>query len=199
MDVMVFYILNNIKGKSMLLSFEEIETFSKLKFGENSDLSELELAELILIPQKRDVTEDLGKIETKLNIIIPLDFKKFISKYNLDEFSLGSIAFGSGNYLNQISELNSENNFNNWWGCGERPRNLLLFAYNDPYSIVIDCISGEIEAFTSEDNRTKVASNFNLFFRGIGTVAFTLQKLSDIESEVGALNHEFWENIQRYG
>ena len=183
----------------MLLSFEEIEIFSKQKFGKNSDLSELELTDLILIQQKRDVTEDLKKVEVNLNITIHPELKKFILKYNVDEFSLGNIAFGSGNYLNQISELNSENDFNQWWGCGDRPKNLLLFAYNDPYSVVIDCTNGEIEVFTSEDSRTKVASNFNLFFRGIGTVVFTLQKLSDIESEVGALNHEFWGNIQRYG
>ncbi|ACZ76169.1 Cell wall assembly/cell proliferation coordinating protein, KNR4-like protein [Dickeya parazeae Ech586] len=178
----------------MLLDLSEIESKLYEKFspfgGEMDDL---------IMKAGGGSIDDVIDLEKKLNVKLHDKFKNFVLKYDLGNFSLGSFIFGDdGDYLGKIFELNSENDFTQWWGKGARPENLLLVTYNDPYSILLDLNSGKVYAITSETDLNEmkhISSDFFLFCRGVSTMFLNKPNPIDVEKLVGSENKFFWPSL----
>lgn len=92
-----------------------------------------------------------------------------------------------------------------WWGEGDRPESTIIVAYSDSYSITLNCPTGTISALVSDDGwegeECVVASDFELFFRGLGTLVVkrlsedaSIELALDVAKTVGSSDEgrEFW-------
>jgi hypothetical protein len=141
--------------------------------------------------------------EKKISIRFPDDFREIIAKYDFGNLTVGFVAFcASGNYLNQLIELNSSVK---WWGHGERPVDVIMIGNSDPFAILMDAQSGSIYALDSEigwGKSRKIADSFFKFFLALGTVVLKRNQtkgrqalVSDILEDVGGESSEFWINL----
>lgn len=178
----------------MLLTIEEIEFQLDKKFSPFDG----EMDDLILTKRKSPIS-NLESSEKALDIIFPSDFVSFLKKYNVDNFSLGNVAFGSGSdYLDKITALNDEGNFSHWWVGNNKPKGVIVIALSDPYAILLNTVDCKIYAITSEEktiDREPVAVDFNTFIRGVGSVFLKACSRNEIESLVGSKNSDFWKVI----
>lgn len=86
----------------MLLTLLDVENKLHVKFA----LFQGEMDDLIL-KKRNGPPDNLAKLDSELNIKICDDFLSFVNTYDFDNFSLGNVAFGSGeNYMNTLIELN---------------------------------------------------------------------------------------------
>ncbi len=181
----------------MLLTIEEIEFNLKEKFAPLSEIFELD--ELIL-KRKSIEKEYVNLVEQKLGVKLPDDFINLITNYDFDNFSLGNVAFGSGDegYLNLLINFNSSS-IEQWWLGDQRPNGYILIAMTDPYSILLNTLNNGVYVMTSESKMGEfelVANNFNIFFRAMGSIFLKVSSVSEIEDQVGAISDSsFWKNI----
>lgn len=175
----------------MLLSMNEISTALAARFSHFDG----EMDDMILTCGGFDITE-IERLERDMAVVFPGDFKDFLMCYNLNNFSLGSVVFGhGGHYIDKLRGLNSRNELSQWWGKGERPADLFVIAYNDPYTICLNTGDSKVYAVTSGSVFTclkPVAKNFTLFFRGVASAFLNPSLASFIEIEVGSQCSEFW-------
>lgn len=181
-------------GGVMLLTIKEIEVELYNKFSPFQG----EMDDLIL--RKRDTpVNNLEKLESHLHVKLKGSFLSFIMEYNLDNFSLGNISFGTGgDYLEKLIYLNEGDGFNNWWEGSLRPKSIIVIALSDPYTILLNTVTGMIYAITSEpsvnDDRP-VADDFELFIRVVGSLFLKKISAQDAIKFTGATNQDFWNNI----
>jgi len=175
----------------MLLTIEEIESRLDKKFSPFDG----EMDDLILTKRKLPIS-NLESSEKTLDVKFPSDFTSFLKKYDVDNFSLGNVAFGSGgDYLDKIIDLNDKDNFSHWWVGNNRPQGVIVVALSDPYTILLNTIDCKIYAITSEEkiiDREPIAVDFNTFVRGVGSVFLKACSRNEIESLVGSKNSDFW-------
>ena len=177
----------------MLLTVEDIEGRLSTKFsafnGELDDLKLLRPTEPVL---------GIEQMEKQLGIQLPEDFLSFIMAYNIDNLSLGRVAFGCGkSYPGFIIEMNQYNGFNHWWLGDNRPEGIVVIAISDPYTILLNTLDKRVYAMTSEstmDEFELVATNFNLFIRALGSLFLNTATVDEIRKEVGADSRtEIWQ------
>lgn len=179
----------------MLSSIKEIEFELDNKFSPFQG----EMDDLIL--RERDAPlNNLSKLEQNLDVELKDTFLSFVMEYNLDNFSLGNISFGSGgDYFEKLIYLNEGNGFNNWWNGQSRPKSMIIIALSDPYTILLNTVTGKIYAITSEpgiNDEKSVADNFELFIRVAGSLFLKKISSQDAIKLTGATNQDFWKNIQ---
>jgi hypothetical protein len=96
----------------------------------------------------------------------PADFKEFLKRYDFGRLELGLVHFcGNGQYLDGLIRFNS---------YGGRPPDLMLIASSDPHLILLNLKDGSVLALDNElgwEEAILVARTFELFMRGIGTLA----------------------------
>ncbi len=96
----------------------------------------------------------------------PADFREFLNRYDFGRLTLGPVAFcGNGHYLNDLVTLN---------GRRGRPSELLVIASSDPHLILLNLKDGSVLALDNElgwEAAMPVARTFELFMRGLGTMA----------------------------
>lgn len=145
------------------------------------------------------MSDNYKLIEREFNIKRDSEFVVFISLFNLDCFSLGNIAFGSGeSYVNRLIRINKGSDLEKWWSGRERPRFIIAIANSDPYTILLDTRNGRVYAITSEPGESDdkpVALGLYYFIRGIGSVFLKSISSNDVVNFVGAVNKEFWHII----
>ena len=120
-----------------------------------------------LLPQK-DVSAFM-QAQKSLGVNFPAKFTKLLSKFELGNFEICNVSFGSrGDYASELVRLNSVDEFGGkWWSGEERPANLIVFAVGDPWIFLLDCASGAVYAWLLEDKKLcsrRVASDFEKFF-----------------------------------
>ncbi len=178
----------------MLLSFEEIESQLNNKFSKFNG----ELDDLILKKRKSNI-KNIPSFEHSLSISLPEDFLSFIELYDVDNFSMGNVSFGSGgDYLEKLFLINDEDSFNRWWVGEQRPVGIIVVAISDPYTIILNTLDGKVYAITSESSMSDwkpIAENFKFFFRGVGSIFLDACTLAEIEILVSSENKEFWAGI----
>ena len=85
-----------------------------------------------------------------------------------------------------------------------RKRNLIIIANGDPYTILLECKSGEIYAFTSDmsyEEIVPIASDFKEFVRAMGTAQYAVWKQSEeefvelMEREASDSSLAFWKEL----
>lgn len=179
----------------MLLTLDEITKELEDKF---SPLGE-HFNDLILFKRKAPLT-DFGLLEQTLILSLPDDFTSFISLYNLDNFSLFNISFGCGeDYLERLFMLNGFNEFAQWWIGDKRPENIIVIALSDPYTILLNTLTGNVFAMTSEssmDSFEHIAVNFFAFFRAVATLFLTDISPDRIIDLTSSQTTSFWHQLK---
>lgn len=178
----------------MLLTIEQIESQLRTKFEPfGSDMNDL------ILKRRTSPPMNINMLENSINAKIPSDFLIFIQEYDMNNFTLGPISFGTNeDYIEQLIKINTDNEFSRWWTGQSRPANTIAIATSDPYTILLDTENGEIFAITSESKISdfkNIACNFELFARGVGTIFLKQGTPSEIISAVHAENGEFWEEL----
>ena len=120
-----------------------------------------------LLPQKDALA--LMQTQKSLGVNFPAKFTKLLSKFELGNFEICNVSFGSkGDYACELVRLNSVDEFGGKWWQGEaRPVNLIVFAVGDPWIFLLDCTSGAVYAWLLGDKKLcsrRVASDFEKFF-----------------------------------
>ncbi|ALB61136.1 FIG00924987: hypothetical protein [Cronobacter condimenti 1330] len=178
----------------MLLTIPEIEK----KLHEKFDPYQGEMDDLIL-KTRGSALANLSKLESNLNIKICNDFLVFLKTYNLDNFSLGNVAFGTGeDYVNTLIKLNKENDFNHWWVGHRRPEGVIVIAISDPYTILLNNNNNKIYGISGESyqfQKEEISKTFELFVRGVGSLFLKEGTVSEVAGAVGAVNQDFWQSL----
>ncbi|WP_107811485.1 SMI1/KNR4 family protein [Campylobacter concisus] len=137
---------------------------------------------LLLQNDVKATAQALKNAQEALGVIFPAKFTKLLSKFNLGNFEIYNVKFGSrGDYASELVRLNSTDEFGGKWWQGEaRPANLIVFAVGDPWIFLLDCTSGAVYAWLLEDEELCsrcVASDFEKFF--IALASTYIARLSD--------------------
>ena len=137
-----------------------------------------------LLPQKdlKATVQALKNAQETLGVSFPAKFTKLLSKFELGNFEICNVSFGSrGDYASELVRLNSVDEFGGKWWHGEaRPANLIVFAVGDPWIFLLDCASGAVYAWLLEDKKLcsrRVASDFEKFF--IALASTYIARLND--------------------
>ena len=125
-----------------------------------------------LLPQKN--ASALMQAQKSLGVNFPAKFTELLSKFELGEFEICNVSFGSrGDYASELVHLNSVDEFGGKWWSGEaRPANLIVFAVGDPWIFLLDCTSGAVYAWLLGDKKLcsrRVASDFEKFLVALAT------------------------------
>ena len=159
-----------------------------------------------LLPQKDDL--EFIQVQNSLGVNFPAKFTKLLSKFDLGNFEICYVSFGSrGDYASELIGLNSVDEFGGKWWSGEaRPANLIVFAVGDPWIFLLDCASGAVYAWLLEDEELcsrRVASDFEKFFIALASTYIARlndeampsaqQILNFVQTDNTAL--DFWQEI----
>ena len=133
-----------------------------------------------LLPQKDALA--FMQVQKSLGINFPAKFLEFLSKFNLGNFEICNVSFGSrDDYASELVCLNSVDEFGGkWWQGKARPVNLIVFAVGDPWIFLLDCTSGAVYAWLLGDEELcsrRVASDFEKFF--IALASTYIARLND--------------------
>ena len=137
---------------------------------------------LLLQNDVKTTAQALKNAQEALGIKFPAKFTKLLSKFDLGNFEICNIKFGSrGDYASELVRLNSVDEFGGkWWSCEDRPLNLIVFAVGDPWIFLLDCTSGAVYAWLFGDEELCgkcVASDFEKFF--IALASINIARLND--------------------
>ena len=133
-----------------------------------------------LLPQKDALA--FMQVQKSLGLNFPAKFTKLLSKFELGEFEICNVSFGSrGDYASELVRLNGVDEFGGKWWQGEaRPANLIVFAVGDPWIFLLDCASGAVYAWQLRDKKLfsrRFASDFEKFF--IALASTYIARLND--------------------
>ena len=78
--------------------------------------------------------------QKSLGVNFPAKFTKLLSKFELGEFEIYNVSFGTrGDYASELIGLNSVDEFGGkWWQGEDRPANLIVFAVGDPWIFLLE-------------------------------------------------------------
>ena len=90
---------------------------------------------LLLQNDVKATAQTLKNVEKALGINFPAKFTKLLSKFDLGNFEICNVKFGSrGDYASEIVRINSIDEYGGkWWQGKARPLNLIVFAAGDPW------------------------------------------------------------------
>ncbi|OSQ25243.1 endonuclease [Campylobacter concisus] len=137
---------------------------------------------LLLQNDVKATAQALKNAQEALGINFPAKFTKLLSKFDLGNFEICNVKFGSkGDYVSELVRLNSVDEFGGkWWNGETRPLNLIVFAVGDPWIFLLDCTSGAVYAWLFGDEELCsrcVASDFEKFF--IALASTYIARLND--------------------
>ncbi|WP_149719407.1 SMI1/KNR4 family protein [Campylobacter concisus] len=137
---------------------------------------------LLLQNDVKATAQALKNAQEALGINFPAKFTKLLSKFDLGNFEICNVKFGSkGDYVSELVRLNSVDEFGGkWWNGETRPLNLIVFAVGDPWIFLLDCTSGAVYAWLLGDEELCgrcVASDFEKFF--IALASIDIARLND--------------------
>ena len=163
---------------------------------------------LLLQNDVKATTQALKNSQEALGVNFPAKFTKLLSKFDLGNFEICNVSFGSrGDYESELVRLNSVDEFGGKWWQGEaRPANLIVFAVGDPWIFLLDCTSGAVYAWLLGDKELcsrRVASDFEKFFIALASTYIARlndeampsaqQILNFVQTDNTAL--DFWQEI----
>ena len=137
---------------------------------------------LLLQNDVKATIQALKNAQEALGVNFPAKFIKLLSKFDLGNFEICNVKFGSrGDYASEIARLNSVDEYGGKWWSGEtRPLNLIVFAVGDPWIFLLNCTSGAVHAWLLGNKKLcsrRVASDFEKFF--IALASIDIARLND--------------------
>ena len=182
-----------------LLTIDEIIS----SIMKETDGLDAEITDGIVLSKKEIPQSEIEKLKSELGIeYLDLAFSEYISSYNWGNFGFLSYQFGYGDETSLSWLINRNLDYDEYPVL--RERNLIIIANGDPYTILLECKSGEIYAFTSGmsyEEIVPVASDFEEFVRAMGTAEYAVWKnaekefIESIERECSESSLKFWKEL----
>ena len=178
-----------------LLTIDEIIS-SILEETEGLDA---EITDGIILCKKEISPSEIEKLKSELEIeYLDFVFTENILSYNWGNFGFLSYQFGYGDETSLSWLINRNLDYDEYPVL--RERNLIIIANGDPYTILLECKSGEIYAFTSDmsyEEIVPVASDFEEFVRAMGTAEYAVWKNAEKEF-IESMEREYSENSIKF-
>ena len=182
-----------------LLTIDEIIS-SIMKETEGLDA---EITDGIILSKKEIPPSEIEKLKSELEIeYLDSVFTENILSYNWGNFGFLSYQFGYGDEMSLNWLINRNLEYEEYPVL--RKKNLIIIANGDPYTILLECKSGEICAFTSDmsyEEIVPIASDFVEFIRTMGTAQHAVWKHAEeefvelMEREASDSNLAFWKEL----
>lgn len=182
-----------------LLTIDEIIS----SIMEETEGLDAEITDGIILSKKEISPSEIEKLKSELEIeYLDSVFTENILSYNWGNFGFLSYQFGYGDEasLNWLINRNLE--------YEDYPillkKNLIIIANGDPYTILLECKSGKIYAFTSDmsyEEIVPIASDFEEFIRAMGTAQYVVWKHAEkefvelMEREFSESSLKFWKEL----
>lgn len=176
---------------AMLLTIDQIREGLDAEFLP----MEPELTGFRLVPLERPSSR-LDQWATRQGLAPPKPFLDIASKYDLGNLTIGPITFGTGgDYVDDLMDYN-DGDLSKGGGAH------ITVGTSDPYAILMDPSSGAMfirDAETGAIDDAQIASDFESFLRGVGTV-FLLRNTApnksalgdEVAASMGSLDAKFW-------
>ena len=182
-----------------LLTIDEIIS----SIMEETEGLDAEIKDGIILSKKEIPPSEIEKVKSKLEIeYLDSVFTENILRYNWGNFGFLSYQFGYGDETSLSWLINRNLDYEEYPVL--RKKNLIIIANGDPYTILLECNSGEIYAFTSDmsyEEIVPVASDFKEFVRAMGTAQYAVWKQSEeefvelMEREASDSSLAFWKEL----
>ena len=174
-----------------LLTIDEIIS-SILEETEGLDA---EITDGIILCKKEISPSEIEKLKSELEIeYLDFVFTENILSYNWGNFGFLSYQFGYGDEMSLNWLLNRNLEYEDYQVLHKK--DLIIIANGDPYTILLECKSGKICAFTSDmsyDEIIPIASDFREFIRAIGTAQYAVWK-KDEKDFIELMSREIADN-----
>jgi len=162
-----------------LLTIDEIIS-SILEETEGLDA---EITDGIILCKKEISPSEIEKLKSELEIeYLDFVFTENILSYNWGNFGFLSYQFGYGDEMSLNWLLNRNLEYEDYQVLHKK--GLIIIANGDPYTILLECKSGKIYAFTSDmsyEEKIQIALNFEELVRAMGTGQYALWKNNEKE------------------
>jgi hypothetical protein len=132
--------------------------------------------------------EDIHRLEERLKHKVPSDFSEMLLRYNFGRVEIAHIFFGHmPDYVSFLISTNTDVQFPRfpWWGGGERPDSLILIAYTEAYSLLMDLNNSAVEGGLKAEgwgDRKRISLTFELLVRGAGTLHLLRDDADDLQN-----------------
>lgn len=182
-----------------LLTIDEIIS----SIMEETEGLDAEITDGIILSKKEIPQSEIERLKSELGIeYLDSTFSEHILNYNWGNFGFLSYQFGYGDEMSLNWLINRNLDYDEYPVL--RKRNLIIIANGDPYTILLECKSGEIYAFTSDmsyEEIVPIASDFKEFVRAMGTAQYAVWKQSEeefvelMEREASDSSLAFWKEL----
>ena len=182
-----------------LLTIDEIIS----SIMEETEGLDAEITDGIILSKKEIPQSEIEKLKSELGIeYLDSAFSEYILGYNWGNFGFLSYQFGYGDETSLSWLINRNLDYDEYPVL--RERNLIIIANGDPYTILLECKSGEIYAFTSDmsyEEIVPVASDFKEFIRVMGTAQYAVWNHTEeefvelMEREASDSSLAFWKEL----
>lgn len=170
---------------------------------EETEGLDAEITDGIILSKKEIPQSEIEKLKSELGIeYLDSTFQEYISSYNWGNFGFLSYQFGYGDETSLNWLINRNLDYDEYPVL--RKNNLIIIANGDPYTILLECKSGEIYAFISDmsyEEIVTVASDFEEFVRAMGTAQYAVWKnaekefIESMEREYSESSLKFWKEL----
>ena len=154
-----------------------------------------EITDGIILIKKEISPSEIEKLKAELEIkYLDFVFTENILSYNWGNFGFLSYQFGYGDEMSLNWLLNRNLEYEDYQVLHKK--DLIIIANGDPYTILLECKSGKICAFTSDmsyDEIIPIASDFREFIRAIGTAQYAVWK-KDEKDFIELMSREIADN-----
>ncbi|WLD76421.1 SMI1/KNR4 family protein [Mogibacterium neglectum] len=162
-----------------------------------------EITDGIILSKKEIPQSEIEKAKFELGIeYLDSIFSEYILSYNWGNFGFLSYQFGYGDEMSLSWLINRNLDYDEYSVLSKN--NLIIIVNGDPYTILLECKSGEIYAFTSDmsyEEIVPVASDFEEFVRAMGTAQYAVWKntekefIKSMEREYSESSLKFWKEL----
>ena len=170
---------------------------------EETEGLDAEITDGIVLSKKEIPQSEIEKLKSELGIeYLDSTFSEYILSYNWGNFGFLSYQFGYGDETSLNWLINRNLDYDEYPVLHKK--NLIIIANGDPYTILLECKSGEIYAFTSDmsyEEIVPIASDFEEFVRAMGTAEYAVWKNAEkefvelMEREASDSSLAFWKEL----
>ena len=182
-----------------LLTIDEIIS-SIMKETEGLDA---EITDGIILSKKEIPPSEIEKLKSELEIeYLDSVFTENILSYNWGNFGFLSYQFGYGDEMSLNWLINRNLEYEDYPVLHKN--NLIIIANGDPYTILLECKSRKIYAFTSDmsyEEIAPIAPDFKEFIKAMGTAQYVVWKHAEkefvelMEREASDSSLAFWKEL----
>lgn len=182
-----------------LLTIDEIIS----SIMKETDGLDAEITDGIILSKKEIPQSEIEKLKSELGIeYLDSTFSEYILSYNWGNFGFLSYQFGYGDEMSLSWLINRNLEYEDYPILLKK--NLIIIANGDPYTILLECKSGKIYAFTSDmsyEEIVLIASDFEEFIRAMGTAQYAVWKNAEkefielMQRENSESSLKFWKEL----